>query len=80
MKFRKKPIEVEAIQWTGKNPLEVGEFMGKHCERTRDNYIVIETLEGCMYAKKKDWIIKGINGEFYPVKPDIFEKTYEKIN
>ena len=79
MKFRKKPIIVEAIQWTGKNPLEINVFVDMRLDRTRDNYLVIPTLEGDHYAKKKDWIVKGIKGEFYPVKPDIFEKTYEKI-
>ena len=79
MKYRKKPVVIEAIQWTGKNFLEISSWMGTRPSRTRDNYLCIDTLEGTHYIKKKDWIIKGIRGEFYPVKPDIFELTYEKV-
>ena len=44
-----------------------------------ETFLSIDTLEGIMTASKNDWIIKGVNGEFYPCKPDIFDKTYEKI-
>lgn len=83
MKFRKRPIVIEAIQYNGKNHQEIFLFMnvqcGRHIEWETNNFIEIETLEGVMIADKKDWIIKGINGEFYPCKPDIFEKTYEVV-
>ena len=79
MKYRKKPVVIEAIQWTGKNPLEISAWANKRFSRTRDNYLIIETLEGSHYAKKGDWIIKGVKGEFYPCKPNIFEMTYEKV-
>ena len=89
MKFRKKPVEIEAIQWTGLNPQEIKDFVG---DSAKIEYydaayesgagpmlaeVIIHTLEGNMRANIKDWIIKGVNGEFYPCKPDIFEKTYE---
>ena len=59
MKFRKKPVVVDAYQ--------------------TDREMNIETLEGVMHAEPGDWIITGVNGERYPCKPDIFEKTYENI-
>lgn len=59
MKFRKKPIIIEAYQ--------------------TDKGVYINTLEGRMYAHPGDWIITGVNGEKYPCKPDIFEKTYELV-
>ena len=80
-KFRKKPIVIEAVQHEGNNLEEIEEFFGEHQELNIDNTgrILINTLEGEMAANLKDWIIKGINGEFYPCKPDIFEKTYESV-
>ena len=83
MKFRKKPVIINAIKWDGNNFREVARF----CEGEAEfpNYglrepleLEIKTLEGVMSAQIGDWIIKGVNGEFYPCKPDIFEKTYEK--
>ena len=79
MKYRKKPVIIEAIKWKGKNFLEISSWMEKRPTWTRDNYLEIETLEGNHWVKKGDWIVKGIKGEFYPVKPDIFELTYEKV-
>lgn len=77
MKFRKKPVTVEAIQWDGNNTEEIGEFMdGIHWAMSGGNP-VIPTLEGDMVVSLNDWIIKGVKGEFYPCKPDIFETTYE---
>lgn len=78
MKFRKKPVEIEAIQWTGNNFIEIDEFITVvHETFPSQGIIYIPTLEGLMKASLLDWIIKGVNGEFYPCKPDIFEKTYE---
>ena len=82
MKFRKKPIVIEAIQWTGENEKELIDFMlqgGRDYAFCGNGTIDINTLEGVHKAKHNDWIIKGIAGEFYPCKPDIFEKTYEKV-
>jgi hypothetical protein len=86
MKFRTKPVEKEAIQWTGKNLEEVYNFCGTEnigpIERRPDYDLKIKTLEsggGYHVADTGDWIIKGLRGEFYPCKPDIFEKTYEPV-
>lgn len=77
MKFRKKPVVIDAVQWTGDNLSEIQSFYRKDSIPIGDG-IFIRTLDGTMLAGKFDWIIKGVNGEFYPCKPDIFEKTYEK--
>ena len=81
MKYRKKPVIVEAVQWTGFNVGEISDFAGEHIQvRVYDvglSVLTIHTLEGDMRADIYDFIIKGVNGEFYPCKPDIFAKTYE---
>jgi len=85
--FRKKPVVIEAIHWDGTNPKEVHDFIGcnvppftpySHPIWAKSG-IDIPTLEGHMVASVGDWVIKGINGEFYPCKPDIFEKTYDEV-
>lgn len=77
-KYIKKPVEVEAIQFTGDNiEKNIKPFLGKSKYTINNNSIIISTLEGDMKCSKNDYIIKGVNGEFYPCKPDIFEKTYE---
>lgn len=82
-RFRKKPVEIEAVQWTGDNPEEIAIFTAEadSCVAYSDNdpRVIIETLEGTMTATAGDWIIKGVKGEFYPCKPDIFEATYERV-
>lgn len=81
--FVKKPIVVEAIQWTGKNEHEVMKFVGSHCclvNKSNGKALIINTLEGDYYASVNDWIVKGVKGEFYPVKPDIMEQTYTRVN
>ena len=77
-KFRKKPIEIEAIQYGPYTvpTLAVVLFLGYHPQVT-DEGIIISTLEGDMLARRGDWIIKGVKGEFYPCKPDIFAATYD---
>ncbi|MGJ0022720.1 MULTISPECIES: hypothetical protein [Streptococcus] len=77
-KFRKKPVEIEAVRFVGSNYEEIREFIGQNT-LCSDLSIVIPTLEGDMVAQKGDYIIKGIKGEFYPCKPDIFEETYEEV-
>lgn len=77
MKYRKKPVVIEAIQYTGENPTEIKEFVGENCRINKDGFIFIHTLEGDMSVCNGDFVIKGVNGEFYPCKPDIFDKTYE---
>jgi hypothetical protein len=80
-KFRKKPVEIEAVQWKGTNYHEVISFIGAETPvPNADQIIQIQTLEGVMTAQKGDWIIKGVHGEFYPCKPAIFEKTYDSVN
>ena len=85
MKYRKKPVVIEAVQWNGNNFKEVHLFVGdilKYNISAKDGKIVnmkIKTLEGDMKVCIEDYIIKGVNGEFYPCKPYIFEKTYEEI-
>ena len=79
-KYRKKPVVVEAVQWTGENIKEVLDFMNwRNAAHDVASGLTIHTLEGNLYASPGDWIIKGVQGEFYPCKPDIFEKTYEKV-
>lgn len=84
MKVRKKPVEVEARQ-LGKNYDDDVETM-RWCngqpisaEDGMQAMFAIETLEGRMVASTGDWIIRGVNGEFYPCKPDVFDKTYEAV-
>jgi hypothetical protein len=79
MKFRKKPVIVEAMQITETNKNLVRVWCDGAFAVDKRKYvgIVITTLEGQMTANIGDWIIKGVNGEFYPCKSDIFEKTYE---
>lgn len=95
MKYRKKPIVVEAVPWTGHNFREIFDFLtdSKYLDECIynegdtfkfdhdgvDAKLYVKTLEGTMLAGFGDYIIKGVNGEFYPCKPDIFEKTYEQM-
>ena len=92
MKVRKKPIEVEAVLWDGINLSEVKNFVGEKLQY--DIYdlawevgmgvpkitMQIDTLKGLMKVSIGDYIIKGIQGEFYPCKPDIFHKTYDILS
>lgn len=80
-RFVKKPVVIEAIQWNGNNKKDIDEFVGEELQDTYGGEILcIETLEGEHQAKIGDWIIKGVKGEFYPCKPDIFEQTYSRID
>lgn len=84
MKFRKKPVVIEAFQWTGQPKEEwpiwfqaQWENVGVDADDNGSAILVIPTLEGPLTASYNDWIIQGIQGELYPCKPDIFEATYE---
>ena len=86
MKYRKKPVVIEAKRFfdDADSMVRLSE-MGLDPVRTTyknpsDPKLLIETLEGEMQASIGDYIIKGVNGEFYPCKPDIFEKTYERVD
>lgn len=82
-KFRKKPVVIEAIQWLGKDDTNrLCNWLSQQCANLHgwqfhDTDITIPTLEGAHIASPDDWIIKGVKGEFYPCKPDIFAATYE---
>lgn len=83
-KYRSKVVEKEAILFDGENYSEVFEFMedngkSEYSRNFRDNIIRVHTLEGTMIADKGDYIIKGLGGEFYPCKPDIFNQSYSEI-
>lgn len=94
-KYRKKPVVIRALQWTGDNYAEILDFCDKaefqysvrkrknifnnKPEREEEKALFIQTLEGVHEASIGDYIIEGVNGEFYPCKPDIFEKTYEEV-
>lgn len=84
MKFRKKPIVVEAMQYTDEQVNEIVAWVGgaraMRVNWENDAALEIVTLEGVMTASLNDWIIKGIKGEFYPCKSDIFEATYEEVS
>lgn len=77
MQFRKRPIVIEAVRWDGSNENEIQSFMGGYLKRVIGDMLFIGTLEGIMCASVGDYIIKGVKGEFYSCKPDIFAETYE---
>ena len=77
--YRKKPVIIEAIQWTGKNLSEILNFVGPTATHSDVTGLTIQTLEGDHHASNGDYIIKGVQGEFYPCKPDIFLATYDKV-
>ncbi len=79
--YRKKPVVIEAVQYDGDNLNEIYKFTNYQVRigNRIDSPLFVLTLEGAMEAKQGDFIIKGVNGEFYPCKPDIFEKTYELV-
>ena len=81
-RYRKRPIEIEARQITPRNVMEVAKWCGGKAYTLENNdsaYIDITTLEGIMTACLDDWVICGIQGEFYPCKPDVFAATYEAV-
>lgn len=86
-KFKKKPLEIEAVQFldNAETIMELTSFIkGQDVDIKRHgkdgSYLIIKTLEGDMKANEYDFIIKGVNGEYYPCKPDIFEKSYDIVS
>ena len=82
MKFRKKPVVIEAIQFTDETRDRCNNFVRCNSVALIEDgkpALQIQTLEGVMIARLGDWIIKGVKGEFYPIKPDIFAETYEPV-
>jgi hypothetical protein len=81
IRYRKRPVVVDAIQWTGNNIEKIWDTFGAASlygpTETNVDSIMVRTLEGVMRAALGDWIIRGVKGELYPCKPDIFEATYE---
>lgn len=92
-RFRKKPVEIDAVQWDGSaeaatpiidwalsNDVTINYYCpdGDACKKDT-HVLLVATLEGAMSAQPGDWIVRGIQGEFYPIKPDIFEATYERV-
>lgn len=80
--YKKKPVVIEAVRWTGDNFDELEKFAGKFVSKgsnlvSDNNTLFVHTLEGTMRAKSGDYIIMGIQGEFYPCDAEIFKKTYE---
>lgn len=92
MKYRKNPVVIDAIRWTGMNLSEIKSFIGDSLEYYIHDAaweagvappsveMKIHTLEGDHICTEGDYIIKGVAGEFYPCKPDIFEQTYEPVH
>ncbi len=81
-KYRKRPVVIEAVHVTPGNDEAILAFMQEtNCpfEMVGDHEMVIHTLEGDMHLSRNDYLIQGVTGEFYPCKPDIFEKTYEAV-
>jgi hypothetical protein len=86
MQFRKKPVVIEAMMFEGlSTAAEIVEWSGGLAGLKERSFgdpmiLLIPTLEGIMQASVGDWIIKGVKGEFYPCKPDIFESTYDPVD
>lgn len=81
--YVKRPVEIQAVQWTGENRDEIKEFAGEKImfmrwRETQQPGLIIKTLEGDHHASIGDYIIRGVKGEFYPCKPDVFEETYKE--
>ena len=82
--FVKRPVEIQAVQWDGYNFEEMKKFVGADGVGLFGSYknpdLVIATLEGDLHTSVGDWIIRGVQGAFYPCKPDIFEPTSEAVS
>ena len=88
MKFRKKPVVISAMLYDGKNYNDILNWMDETSTEstcvhaayvTVEDKFAIPTLEGTVTADIGDWVIRGVKGEFYPCKPDIFAATYEPV-
>jgi hypothetical protein len=87
--YRKKPVEIEAVLWTGENWNEVVEFVratGKPEDFAKVVYdqsshlLLVSTLEGRVRCSMGDWLLRGVKGEYYPCRADIFEATYDEVS
>lgn len=77
MRYKTKPCEIEAVQWTGENLTEILRFANTQNIDITSGVLIIKTLEGDMRANVGDYIIRGLRGEYYPCKPDVFHTKYE---
>lgn len=82
--FRKRPVEIQAVRWTGENVDEVGEFLGGWhgvpvVPDVSSRQLLVHTLEGRMRCAMGDWLIRGVEGEYYPCADSVFQKTYEEV-
>lgn len=77
MRYKTKPCEIEAMKWTGRNVAEIMRFVKNESAIITNGVLIIKTLEGDMVASTGDYIIRGLRGEYYPCKPDVFQKKYE---
>jgi hypothetical protein len=80
VQYRKRPVVIDSVVYSGTNAADIAEFMNVDEIESTAFHITIPTLEGDHHAIPGDYIIKGVNGEFYPCKPDIFHKTYERVD
>jgi len=80
MKYRKKPVVIEAEQWFPNKDVKGVRFEGTSSVGSSIGNYLVDTLEGPLRVSPGDWIITGVNGEKYPCNPDIFKKTYEKFD
>lgn len=83
MKYRKRPVEVEAIRWTGQNVSEIGDFTGGHRTVAYDatsHSLFVATLGGQVRCAAGDWLVRGVGGDYYPCKDAAFEETYEALD
>lgn len=82
MHYRKKPIVIEAIQYTGDNYQLLKNWIGleniDYSESPRSNTLVVKTQHGPLEVIPTDWVIKGVQGEYYPCRDDVFKETYEE--
>ena len=78
-RYRKKPVVIEAVQYVPENVEELTAWLPFQLYMTNDDSLKIPTLEGEMQGQIGDYIIRGVHGEFYPCKPDIFDATYEEV-
>ena len=84
MRFMKRPVIVEAVQYHGTGEIEGPPWIGEAIQAgvlisTDSGQLGVHTLEGIMFVSPGDWIIRGIRGELYPCKPDIFSETYQEV-
>lgn len=77
MRYKTKPCEIEAVQWTGENLTDILRFANTQNIDITSGVLIIKTLEGDMVASTGDYIIRGLRGEYYPCKPDVFHAKYE---